>query len=368
MTYVGVWVDWSKGPLFGSTLTLPSRGGFLLTAAIAMFVQLTGTHFWGIVKFALHQMRSNQQPNDALFYQQQAILRNSSPGDTLWQLIKVSTAWHSKSLWRSVLLMLTPALHLVGFVLAGISSSNVVITNPEVLVRGSSCGLWPLQLNLTKHVQVNYNEQVDFNNNYLTKAILSARDVKSCITSNTTKLDTHEHECGVSTGKIKWQVDRAAPCPFAPKMCVGSPTGALQLDSGRLDSNSDFGINAPLQSRVTYQKIVSCAPIASKGFVSKWAPSGYASNDIGIGYSYFYYGPSQPYSYGYISGYNYTSWISNHTASDYHRIAPTSEYVVYYLELVPLLAIFQWLNIQSLTRSPVIVYGTLHGASPRLSS
>ena len=332
-THVGIWVDYSKGPLLGSTLTLPSRGGFLLTAAIAMFVQLTGTHFWGIVKFALHQIRSDQRPHDALFYQQQAVLRNSSSADTWLQLAKISVAWHSKSLRRSVLLMLISAVHLVGFIAAGIFSSNVVITNPGVLVRGSSCGLWPFHLNLTEEVQVNFTEQVDFTNDYLTNAILSARDVKSCITPNTTKLETPEHECDVSTGKVKWHVDKAAPCPFETDMCV---TGALKLDSGRLDSDTDFGINAPVQSRVTYQKVLTCAPIKTNGFVSNWTAGSSNSNDPGAGYLYFYYGPSQPYSYGVITGYGYTSWISNHTALTYHNVAPTSEYVLYYLEFVPL--------------------------------
>lgn len=334
-TYVGVWVDWSKGPVFGSTLTLPSRGGFLLTAAVAIFVQFTGGHLWGILSFTLHQMRSNQRPHSGLFYQQQAILRNSSAGDTLTQLIKLSLAWPSKSFRANIPVMLTALIHVVGFLAAGIFSSNVIIQNPEVLIRGSSCGLWPLQLNSTEEVQVNFIERTDFGNNYVANVILSARDVKPCITPNMTKLSTAQHECDVSTGKVKWLVDKTATCPFASEMCIGSPSGALQLDSGHLDSDTDFGINAPPQSRVTYQKVLTCAPIIYEGFVSNWTPGSTNSKDPGAGYLYFYYGPSQPYTYGVITGYKYTSWISNHTALAYHNIAPTAQSVVYYIECVP---------------------------------
>ncbi|SLM36193.1 hypothetical protein LPUS_05668 [Lasallia pustulata] len=335
-TYVGFWVDWSKGSTLGSTLTLPSRSGILLTAALALFVQFTGTHFWGIVTFTLHQMRSSPKPHDGLFYQQQAILRNSSAGDALTQLMKVTMAWTSKSTRRNLLLMLTATLHLVGFIVAGIFSSNVVIENPGVLIRGSSCGLWPSHLNLTQKVQVNFTEQVDFSKNYLENAMLSARDVKSCIPPNTTSLinPEDEHECDVSTGKVKWHVDLAAACPFAPEMCIGSRTGAVQLNSGHLDSDLDFGINAPPQSRVTYQKILTCAPINTKGFTSdEWTAGSNYSTDPTAGYLYFYYGPSQPYVYNSITAYAYTSWVSNHTALTYHTVAPTSQDVLYYLDI-----------------------------------
>lgn len=370
-TYVGFWVDWSKGSTLGSTLTLPSRSGILLTAALALFVQFTGTHFWGIVTFTLHQMRSSPKPHDGLFYQQQAILRNSSAGDALTQLMKVTMAWTSKSTRRNLLLMLTATLHLVGFIVAGIFSSNVVIENPGVLIRGSSCGLWPSHLNLTQKVQVNFTEQVDFSKNYLENAMLSARDVKSCIPPNTTSLinPEDEHECDVSTGKVKWHVDLAAACPFAPEMCIGSRTGAVQLNSGHLDSDLDFGINAPPQSRVTYQKILTCAPINTKGFTSdEWTAGSNYSTDPTAGYLYFYYGPSQPYVYNSITAYAYTSWVSNHTALTYHTVAPTSQDVLYYLEFVHPSDIPQQLVYQLLTRFALVVSTILPGISLRSSS
>lgn len=40
--YTGVWINWSKGPVLGSTLTMSVRNGGIMIAVLALFVQLAG--------------------------------------------------------------------------------------------------------------------------------------------------------------------------------------------------------------------------------------------------------------------------------------------------------------------------------------
>jgi hypothetical protein len=38
--YTGVWTNWSKGAVVGSTITLSNRNGAVLIAALAIFIQV----------------------------------------------------------------------------------------------------------------------------------------------------------------------------------------------------------------------------------------------------------------------------------------------------------------------------------------
>ena len=39
--HVGFWTNWEKGEVLGSTLTLPSRNGAILVAALAIFIHVS---------------------------------------------------------------------------------------------------------------------------------------------------------------------------------------------------------------------------------------------------------------------------------------------------------------------------------------
>lgn len=52
--YTGVWINWSNGVVLGSTLTLSSRDGGLLTAFLAIFISAAGAALWRILSYILH--------------------------------------------------------------------------------------------------------------------------------------------------------------------------------------------------------------------------------------------------------------------------------------------------------------------------
>lgn len=61
MGYTNVAVD---GKVNGSTLTLPTELGLILTAFMALFIKLAGGYMWGIVCFILHQYRASAALED----------------------------------------------------------------------------------------------------------------------------------------------------------------------------------------------------------------------------------------------------------------------------------------------------------------
>ena len=341
--YVGFWVNWSKGRILGATLTVSERKAALLTNGLALFVQLAGSQLWDIIKYASYRLRARDKPHDAFFYQQQAILRNCSSADTIVGLLSISRAWRSRRtrpLRRCLVLLIFAGVHAGGFIVAAIFSASVAMEDAGVLTRSPTCGLWSISENITdalKAAQDGHSpEFYDYMTDYQTNAIMSASDVRACTWFNTTESGspvTLADSCEVSTGRIEWQkVAYNASCPFAAEMCSHNlTTGAFQIDSGHVNSDSGFGINAPPSDQVTLRKVLTCAPLETKGFTSDYIHKDYDAPLKGI--KYYYYGQ------GYVSDRvnDYTSWVSNFTTSSYRSISPTSEsYTAYSLECVTL--------------------------------
>src|SRR5277367_4316988 len=64
--YTGFWINWSKGPILGATLTTTSQDGFLLVSFLALFVRMVGGHFWSVLCFVMHQLKSDLGSQDGL--------------------------------------------------------------------------------------------------------------------------------------------------------------------------------------------------------------------------------------------------------------------------------------------------------------
>ncbi|EKG10119.1 hypothetical protein MPH_12719 [Macrophomina phaseolina MS6] len=54
-------------------------------------------------------------------------------------------------------------------------------------------------------------------------------------------------------------------CPFNEDLCLSADRN-IRFDTGYLDSNDDFGLNAPRKERVQLRRISTCAPITTKGY------------------------------------------------------------------------------------------------------
>ncbi|KAH8881820.1 hypothetical protein GQ53DRAFT_667016, partial [Thozetella sp. PMI_491] len=142
---LGAWTDWSRGPVFGATLTLTRQDGNVLIAFLAFFVALVGTRFWRLICLALHYVFSTDSPSDGIYHQRQDFLRNTpNPEAALGTLADMGFSWkrNAEKIWsRLIPLFGLATACFVGFILAGGFSSRVAtLVSSEVLLSGTNCG------------------------------------------------------------------------------------------------------------------------------------------------------------------------------------------------------------------------------------
>lgn len=66
--YTGLWTNWAHGKVLGATITVPSNTGIILTAILAIFVQLVGGHIWHVASYFLHRIRDTDRVCRFLLY------------------------------------------------------------------------------------------------------------------------------------------------------------------------------------------------------------------------------------------------------------------------------------------------------------
>ncbi|KAI0390551.1 hypothetical protein F5Y17DRAFT_471575 [Xylariaceae sp. FL0594] len=94
--YLGVWTNWARGPVFGSTLTTTKESGNLLIAFTATFIGFVASRLWVILCLCLHRCYSTQQPRNVLHHQRRIMLRNPvSPEASLSSIVQALWAWRS---------------------------------------------------------------------------------------------------------------------------------------------------------------------------------------------------------------------------------------------------------------------------------
>lgn len=299
--YTGPWVNWTRGVVAGSTLTVPSQTGAFLVAFTALFVSIAGGHLWTIFCYIVFQWRSVKQPPDGLYHQQQAILRNaSSDSQALWDLVKVSWQWRSKAkrpFLRSSGLVLAALTSSVGFILAGIFSSYITSADSEVLLRSQICGVWPDEYlsGADYSTDISTQERTDYLVNLRSNLLKSSAFAAACYKQSST-FSAIDACLPYGRQQIGWTTQTDVPCPFAAGMCRNDTV--VEFDTGRIDSHLDLGINAPQSDRIEYQRVMRCAPLTTAGFSSGWdnytslGPSGssYAFGYPGEDFLNFYYG------------------------------------------------------------------------------
>jgi len=78
-------------------------------------------------------------------------------------------------------------------------------------------------------------------------------------------------------------------CPFG-NIC-SLENMSLLLDTGYLDTHSDFGLNAPTNQRLQYRKLIRCSPLKTRGFSSTQNIAGNRT------YTRYHYGRQQNKNY-----------------------------------------------------------------------
>ncbi|KAF2265707.1 hypothetical protein CC78DRAFT_598290 [Lojkania enalia] len=251
----GLWTNRDEGPVMGKTITTDSRSGAIIIVLLAILSSLGTAHFWHIFAFMIYQLRANGRPSDALFRQQQVILRTlPTPGSLIADSIKFFWTWRielgaSYALMRNLALALLALSFLLISWTASIFSSYVVTsTNLQVLVSSPSCG----RINLTY-------DSVDYiTRNYIDRFSKIAEPfAEDCILSES---PTPRARCNtLIQPKTLFQKERTE-CPFSESMCLVNTTPAIRFDSGLINVNW-LGINLDPRDRVLFRKQTTCAPL-----------------------------------------------------------------------------------------------------------
>lgn len=252
--YLGVWTNWSKGKIHGSTLTLPRREAGLLTAFLAIYVSAVGGQFWRIVCYTVHQARAGQtaRRGDVFHRQTQVLLRNSEgAGGGLWEFARLPFQWRhwgTGILLKCALFAFLAFLNLSAFGAASIFSSAVAkAAGNETLIHSKNCGVarFPETLDPTfgKLLRVMHLSQS------------AAGYARACYgdVDNLLQCTTYPQR------QIKYETSRNVSCPFESHRCLNNL--AVAFDTGELDTFKVFGINTSPKDRVTYRRVTTCAPI-----------------------------------------------------------------------------------------------------------
>ena len=252
--YNGLWTNWSQGYVRGATLTTTTTGGAILVAFLALFVQFTSSQLWGISRFIIHQVRVSNKSRDALYHQQQVVLRNSSPAAAATAFMQVGWGWRSRinnPTRRSLPITFVALAHSITFLIAAILSSTASTSQgDEVLVSSPHCGL--MNYNTTDISAV-----LNILNAYKVELLTdSASYARSCYSSDGTGRTWQD--CSTFAAPRLPTAQSNVSCPFEEGTCTAPP---IQLDTGLMDSNIFFGMNAPLKNRVKLRKVTTCAPI-----------------------------------------------------------------------------------------------------------
>lgn len=308
--YTGVWVNWSRGKLLGSTLTLSTSHGGLLSAFLAIFISLAGIAFWRITSFTLHQLRAGKTSSDGLHHQQQLIFRNTGTASgAFWQMLQLPKFWrnNSNSPWlRTLPIALLALSNVVVFAVAAIFSSEVTkAPGKGVLIQSPNCGRLEfdsLDNGFTGVIQAAYNT-----------VILNGTTEAAAYTRNCYGDDANGLRCNryVQT-KIPWRTNVNASCPFDDELCFFGKTGAMEMDTGPIDSHYALGINVPKEYRITYRKVSTCSPIrTSRKYRSVWNDTNPNHIAYGDTYDRFFFGPLSP-SINYTYQYNRHAIVENY--------------------------------------------------------
>ena len=256
--YRGFWRNYSSNKgLPDYTLTLTEKEGTAVLALLALLIGTAGQSFWMIISYVIHQSRCQKLPRHPIFYQQQAVLRNSGSALTAaLRFMQLSLNWRpssrkakNESQTSHTLFYITTALTIsVGFAIIGTFASQLITksASAQVLLRPHECGYFELR---------NYSNP-DNAKVYLSADADAQMYAGRCYEMNSTLA------CRTNMKRYIRFTPTDAACPFNnPEACVGSSKPAYRLDTRYMDSNLMFGLNARPTQRLQVRKVATCAPL-----------------------------------------------------------------------------------------------------------
>ncbi|KAI1423179.1 hypothetical protein F5Y12DRAFT_786163 [Xylaria sp. FL1777] len=253
--YLGIWTNWSRGPIFGATFTATKEYGNLLISFTALFIGFVASRFWSTVCLGLHRLYSTSNPGDLIYHRRQVTLRNSTaPEAGLWTIVKLLWAWRKlrvKCLTQILPVGILALFCLTAFTIAGVFSSSISnAIGDEVLIQSS-----------------NYSTiRSSFMSEFLSNAANYAQqcyDTESSISSNASTIACNKF---VVKNLPTASVNHSARCPFDEKLCHNR-TSNIRLDTGHI-SNDELGFNIPGSDGFAWRYVLHCAPLTTKGYTT----------------------------------------------------------------------------------------------------
>ncbi|KAK7926623.1 hypothetical protein PG985_003621 [Apiospora marii] len=259
--YLGVWTNWSRASgsaVMGATLTTTREHGNFLIAFTAFFVPFVASRFWRIFATLFHQCYSASGPRDAIHHQRQVILRNSSsPESGLVSFIRLVWAWRHARPWLRLLpAALFTFVSTITFTVAGGFSSQIS-TAGEVLLKGDHC-------EIATDIHKGNLTQFDASKAYWASFINNVNNyAQQCYTNRSSGLV----ECArfITDTIPTATMDYEAACPFDDSGVCQQNSSNLRLDTGHMNSNDIFGLNAPRDETLTLRYVLQCASLKTEG-------------------------------------------------------------------------------------------------------
>lgn len=282
--YYGLWNNHDDSFPFSLTLTVPTRTGNYIIAALSALVAWAGISFYGIVAYFLHQHLAARKSKDVLDLQLQVLFRSESGAlESAFEGIKLYWAWKNiaKRVWRRIIpFSILAAAVWSGFIIASVLVANVasdgygdvfVVAVPEYC-GDLSFGMGNMTLDEIKTAD----------NDPILRASKSAQDTWSQNNLKWARAYSEAHY-GITNlgGTASPPASRAKKLtlPYASKdvecpwtldtRCLGAGNvdgPAVNLDTGLLDSHADLGINAPSHERIQVRKSATCAVVDTNKF------------------------------------------------------------------------------------------------------
>ncbi|KAJ9659149.1 hypothetical protein H2198_003291 [Neophaeococcomyces mojaviensis] len=272
--YEGIWTNWSKGRIVGSTLTVSPAHAAILSPALAILIQIAGTQLWRLFQFALHQSRATASERDFLYHQQQVTLRNSSTDlNTIWRLFRLAIAWrHQKDIkiFRGTfVLVFWSIIHFAAVIAFSLMSTSLLSAGDEVLSRSPWCGTYSASYVSDIRNQSGNDKivrlQMEYSNFVNSKYASIQQHVDLCTGILGEGCDTLPSEMLPWTSTIE-----QGGCPFPGSLCNPDIDESISFDTGYLSSHDNLGFNAEEKDRVSFRLAAQCAPLNDAEHVSVW--------------------------------------------------------------------------------------------------
>lgn len=273
--YEGIWINWTRGRVLGSTLTLNPEQTAIVSPALAILITIAGAQLWRLFQYALHQSRATPNNRNFLYHQTQTILRNTSTDlNALWRFIRLAIAWrHQRD--AHLLKMLAPLMlwtfvHLALVIVAGVFSSWLLEANNDVLSISPWCGSYK-----TDYFDAVYATTYESNssavalsdefNDYTNSRFALAQQSVDVCAAGQDHCENARLESLVSSAKFV-----RGGCPVNDSICHPDAGGSMLFETALLSSHTNLGYNSRKEDRISVKFLAQCAPLEAQGYVTDW--------------------------------------------------------------------------------------------------